>query len=337
MRCTTPASLGAVALLLATGCDYTGDWLFAGEVEGVPGVWHLEDQEQRLIEPRIIESYEELQEATIYAEVGPSGTTELGGVTLEFLGTGGDICVWVDPETVWWNQAVNPAPVGPAEPWTYPDNIYDDGDLDLYVGLSVYYTGSPGERLGDFVVSYEDSLGNEVPIQLAECRNVGQQEGIDAHAGRAMPEWCNIRDTQPGISYTAVLQTFSTPLDDDRLGFGVIVAEGACEDLRSLAGGAGFAATPYRLEECVIMGESMVPQKNDHGPWYGRSAITAWGESEAFEAHFCSDKNMRSYCRKEADEKLVSGGPGCSWELEPGENDRCYCGDKTDTPQGGAF
>ena len=60
MRCTTPASLGAVALLLATGCDYTGDWLFAGEVEGVPGVWHLEDQEQRLIEPRIIESYEEL-------------------------------------------------------------------------------------------------------------------------------------------------------------------------------------------------------------------------------------------------------------------------------------
>ncbi|MFT4628012.1 MAG: hypothetical protein ACI8PZ_006706 [Myxococcota bacterium] len=337
MRFTTTAGLGIAAMMFASGCDYTGDWLFAGEVEGLPGVWHMEDQDQRLIVPRVVTTYEELQDATIYAEVGPSGTTELGGVTIEFEGNGSDICVWVDPETVWWNQAVNPSAVGAAEFWTYPDNVYDDGDLDLYVGLSVYYTGSPGERLGDFVVSYEDSLGNEVPIQLAECRNNGAQEGIDAHAGRAMPEYCNIRDTQPGISYTAVLQTFSTPVDDDRLGFGLLITEGSCEDLRSLAAGAGFASTNYRLEECVIMGESMVAQKGDFGPWYGKSSITSWAESEAFEAHFCSDKNMRSYCRKESDDKLGNGGSGCSWSDAPGENDRCFCGDETDTPQGGAF
>ncbi len=119
--------LTIAAVLFACGCDYTGDWLFAGEVQGVPGVWHLEDEEGRLVVPRVVQTFEELQAATIYAEVGPSGTTELGGVTIEFMGTGGDICVWVDPETAYWNQAVAVQPSVQGEPWTYPEHqIFDE-------------------------------------------------------------------------------------------------------------------------------------------------------------------------------------------------------------------
>ncbi len=84
------------------------------------------------------------------------------------------------------------------------------------------------------------------------------------------------------------------------------------------------------------MGESMMPQGREYGPWYGHDAIKSWGEAEAFEAHFCSGKNMRSFCNDEFD-TVITSGPGCSWDLTPSEDDRCYCGDETDTPEGGAF
>ena len=38
-----------------------------------------------------------MEEATIYGEIGPNGSTELGGVTADFEGTGGSVCVFVDP------------------------------------------------------------------------------------------------------------------------------------------------------------------------------------------------------------------------------------------------
>ena len=45
---------------------------------------------------------------------------------------------------------------------------------------------------------------------------------------------------------------------------------------------------------------------------------------------------MRSFCNDEFD-TVITSGPGCSWDLTPSEDDRCYCGDETDTPEGGAF
>jgi hypothetical protein len=312
--------------LLAAGCDYTGDWLFAGALEDIPGVWVLEDRDSREVVPRVVASPAEIADAVIYAEIGPSGSTEYGGATFDFVGTGADVCVWVDPETAWWNQAVAPAPTDASRKWTYPDNVFDDGDIDLYGGLSVYYTGSPGVRLGDFEVFYEDSLGNEIPISLSECNNLGVQ-GPNAHAGRGTPEFCTLRTTQVGVSYTIVLQNFSTPLDDDRMGFGLLVVEGSCEDLRTLAGTARF-----QEDECLILGESIVPQKGDHGPWYGQGAIVSWENSIAFEEHYCGEARMQAYCQEEAEGQLAPGAPGCSWADAPLEGDRCFCGDLSNTP-----
>jgi hypothetical protein len=330
-----------------TGCDYSGDWLFAGVVDDVPGVWHLEDQDTYLITPRVITNLQELEEATIYGEIGPNGSTELGGVTADFEGTGGSVCVFIDPETAWWSQAVSPAPDDFGSFWSYPDNVFDDGDIDLYVGLSVYYTGSPGERMGDFFVSYTDGLGREVPLQLSECSSsIGAQGQTNAHAGRAMPEYCTIPNTQPGISYTIALQTFATPLDDDRLGFGMIVSEGTCDDIILIVrreAGLGEGVTDNRLEECVIQGESIRPKRgNELGPWYGYTDLSSseaiWGGSLEFEEHFCSTKRMTSFCKSEAEAKLTGeGATGCSWNAQPTEDTRCYCGDITDTPEGGSF
>ncbi len=369
--------LVSTAALLGS-CDYSGDWLFAGQVEGVPGVYALTDEDvdldfdgvsgeweaddedldgdgafgerepradEKYIIPRRVTSMDELRAATIYGEVGPSGSTELGGVTAAFLGTGGDVCVWVDPETAWWSQAVSPAPNEFGNYFSYPDNVFDDGDLDLYVGLSVYYTGSPGERMGDFFVSYTDSLGNEVPLQLSECTNTGFQGQLNAHAGRAMPEYCDVSNTQKDISYTIAMQTFSTPLDDDRLGYGLLVTEGTCDDLMATLRTSGEIldeGTEFRLEECLIQGESINPNKAKNGPWYGYAELggegAIWELSEEFEQHFCGTKRMSGFCKDEAEAQLTGeGAAGCAWNSLPDKDNRCYCGDMSDTPKGGSF
>ena len=57
-----------------------------------------------------------------------------------------------------------------------------------------------------------------------------------------------------------------------------------------------------------------------------------------FEEHFCSTKRMTSFCKNEAEAKLTGeGAAGCSWNDQPTEDTRCYCGDLTDTPQGGSY
>ena len=49
----------------------------------------------------------------------------------------------------------------PVEQYLYPDNVFDDGDLDLFAGFSVYYSGSPGVEIGNFQILFEDALGNQ--------------------------------------------------------------------------------------------------------------------------------------------------------------------------------
>jgi hypothetical protein len=319
-----PVVLAGLAL---SGCDFSGDFLFPGLIDGVPPVYVLTQEDGSLFEPVDITSIDDVRANTLYAEVGPPINSEFGGVTLDFIGTGSDVCVWVDPETVFWNQAVAENLQSDfARKWTYPDNFYDDGDIDLFAGLSVYYTGSPGETVGDFVVQYEDSLGNRVPVSLSEC-----SVGIgNAHAGRGFPESCTIRATDLGISYTVLMLTYSTPLDDDRLSYGVLLANGNCENLRTAAGGVTGLG-----DECLILGESMRPQpvSNGYGPYMGFDNVDSWPGSVEFEQEFCDpEARMRRFCNDEADAVGL-----CQWDEIENQDKRCYCGDPNDTPKGGAF
>ena len=101
------------------------------------------------------------------------------------------------------------------------------------------------------------------------------------------------------------------------------------------------------VDECLIQGESLIPDPNEFGPHYGFDAAASriWPESMDFETHFCLDAaaenaQMRQFCNNEADEIAASGGR-CGWEdFQPDADpdlERCYCGDPIDTPDGGSF
>lgn len=339
------SAIKTTALLVASAatlgaCDYTGDWLFAGFVEGIPGVYHIyaEDGGQYLTPIPRDSSADEIEAATMYLEIGPEPGAALGGVTFNFLGTGGPVCVFVDPETAAWNNSVAAEQDEVQRAWSYPDNPFDDGDLDVFVGLSAYYNGSPGVAMGDFRVTYSDSLGNEVPIELSECSNTNVFDDPGRFfSGRGMPELCNLSYTDPGISYTAALSTFSTPLDDDRLGYGLLLFDGTCDTLlETMSATEGDSATL----ECVILGESLLPEPNptSYGPYYGYDPSRAWPTVAAFEAEFCRSitGNMRKFCRDEADAK-EEAGLECDWQTPNSIDDRCFCGDPNDVPESGAL
>jgi len=333
-------------MMALTGCDYSGDWLFGGSTPGLPDVYELQAEGGGLFVPADITTVEELQAATIYGELGPPQTTGYGGATFEFVGTGEDVCIWLDPEVATWNQAVSERPLDANLKWTYPDNIYDDGDVDLLAGLSVYYTGSPGEVIGDFVVAYEDSLGNDIPISLAGCPNTEGIIGDDAVAGRGSPEFCTLSATDAGISYSVLLRTWSTPLDDDRLSYGLVLANGDCQALRALGG-----SQTAQQDECVIQGESLVPEPlssdnvDDYLPYYGWDAASAhiYPRSVEFEFEFCNidpGHRMRQFCNQERRD-IAEAGLECLWNTLQEDDaintdEKCYCGDPSDTPSGGA-
>ena len=112
-----------------------------------------------------------------YGLLGQAPTGVKGGATFTFRGTGDRVCIVTDPETVFWNTAV--ASVNPDDKYSYADLEQDDGDIDLFAGLSSYYTGSPGVELGDFKGFYTDSLGNSVAIEYGECFQYGAQSGMN--------------------------------------------------------------------------------------------------------------------------------------------------------------
>ena len=97
------------ALLALVGCDYSGDQFYGEVIPHVPGVIHLGNE----IEVSVVTTPEEAQAAAFYSELGQMGSVAGGGATLNFLGNGGVVCVWVDPETLRWNQSV--AAASPAE------------------------------------------------------------------------------------------------------------------------------------------------------------------------------------------------------------------------------
>lgn len=282
----------ALALGALTACDYTGDFLFPGELEGTPGVIDF-----GIVEP--VPKAEYLDNVH-YGEVGPSAVGANGGATLRFLGTGGSVCLWIDPEAVTWNTAVAPAGDGNL---AYPDNIFDDGDLDLSAGQAVYYNGILEESIGDFRVGYQDDLGNPIEIALNECVMTDLFGDIGAHAGRANPEFCTISNTAPGVEYIAALTTWSTPLDDDKLSFGALVIDTTCREFKNFVSGSEWE------DECVIKNEA-----RDDGE-------TRSGFSE-FEDTLCGEADgLAAYCEAEAIAKNCNN-----------PEETCFCGDPTDLP-----
>lgn len=342
----------AAALLVGIGCNISGDFVAPDAIPGMPGIVDLGQ-----VPISDVSTAQEIADAVIYGEVGPTGTPEVGGVTFTFEGINDDVCLWVDPETVAWAQSI--APATPRANFTFPDNIHDDGDFDITAGLTTFYTGNPGDdredptaRIGDFFVQYTDPLGNVVPVNLVECNirsNRTQQFG--AKAGRGMPEYCTIGATTNGVRYTVVLETFSLPLDDDRLSYGMLLVRGSCDELRSLARASSAIA-----DECVIRGESLMPGRAtgrraaDLGladPTWLAGEQPTWPGSVEFEDAFCAPFNenaeppelpLRTFCRQERN-RTIGTGESCAWNNSPADEDltRCYCGDPTTTPSVGGL
>lgn len=318
----------------AVGCDYDGDFLFPQPSENVPGIIDLGTLTPDTLseEPTL----EELRDLVKYGEVGATGTAAIGGLSFQFRGTGRDMCIFVDPETVSWSQSV--ARQSPVQGFRWPDNLIDDGDLDLYAGVSVYYSGSPGVEIGGFEVRYQDSLGNEIPVEFNECViEAPDYRGGGAHSGRAMPEYCTLGSTQTDVDYTVVLETWSPPGDDNRLGYGLLFVEAPCSTVEAL-----IQENTLDSSECLILGESINPIVVDNAehdyreqPFLGTGPATAdqfaWEESTTIEQLFCNvyantaDDGLVRYCEEE-DERLQARSD-CERE-----GVRCYCGDFAETP-----
>lgn len=185
---------------------------------------------------------------------GSVGTPEpgvRGGATFTFKGTGDVVTILMDAETVYWNTSISP--IAPNESYVYPDNIRDDGDMDLFAGLSTYYTGSPGVTVGDFKGYYTDSLGSTVEIEYTECQQSGSNDNDDAHSGRGAAELCTVDTSKhPGVDYTVVLETFSTPLNDGVLSFAAMV-------ISTPEGESGSGDPIYDINpsECNLVGEAL--------------------------------------------------------------------------------
>ena len=206
-----------------------------------------------------------------YGQVGLAEVGEKGGATFTFRGTGDNVCLIVDPEAVFWNQSVSAT--RPQSRYTYPDLEEDDGDIDMFAGLSAYYNGSPGVEVGDFRGIYTDSLGNQIEIEYGLCQQAGYQTGMtNSHSGRATVEFCTINtENYEDVEYTVVLETFSVPLDDGALSFGVVALDGSCSG----------------IDECTLYGEALTPEP--------ASAATE-GCSLNLEAAYCDRENLATFC-----------------------------------------
>lgn len=260
--------------LVMVACDRDGSDFVPQPDPDHPGV--LELGELAVIEPSELSGLTpeacgdtDGERRCIYAQVGTSSSDVQGGVTYTFLGTGEPVCLIVDPEAVFWNQSISPTEPDPA--YGYPDNPRDDGDIDMFAGLSSYYNGSPGVELGDFEGIYTDSLGNSVTIEYGECNQTGRLGQDDAHGGRGAPEYCQIATSgREGVQFTVVLKTFSTPLDDGVMSFAAVAVNGKCRELG--------------IDECTLADEALDPESG--APRDGYAGL---------EAAFCNNEQA-TYC-----------------------------------------
>jgi hypothetical protein len=190
---------------------------------GLRDIVTLEERESAGFDPRTSPN-------VIYDRLGaPENPGIFGGATMSFLGTGGPVCVVFDPEAVFW---FNQLDTDTLRRYRYRDHIEDDGDADLSVGLTAYYTGSPGVAMGDFNAGYDDALGTSHTMAFNECVQVGRFGDTNVHSGRGTTEFCEIdTDQRAGIPFTVVVRTFALPIDDSVLSYGLAVYEGSCDDI----------------------------------------------------------------------------------------------------------
>ena len=140
------------------------------------------------------------------------GGGERGGMTGTFIPNGGPVCVIMDPEGTFNGGGTS---------------HLDDGDIDLFVGRAADYTGTPGVTMGDFEGEYVDPLGVSHVLNQNLCTQYDIFGLPGAHAGAAAPEFCEV-ETESGVPYLAVGETFSVPPDDGLLTVSVAVVSGSC-------------------------------------------------------------------------------------------------------------
>ncbi len=234
-----------VLLSLFAGCDREGQLYAAQPNPDYPFLQDLgefrvisaADQEANLVGTEFLSYADALQEpddqgrrGVHYGGLGaPEDPSYYGGATFSFEGTGGSVCLVVDPEVVFWNQSQDSTAT--TSDYLYVDATAPDGDLDLDAGLTAYYTGSPGVEMGDFASAYTDAGGVDHSLDGSACTQIGSQN-TPAHAGRSTVEFCTIDTSgRAGVSYTAVLDTFMLPIDDSVVHFATAVFEGSCANL----------------------------------------------------------------------------------------------------------
>jgi len=235
------AGLGPVCLL-ASGCDINGlavtqYWDDADRTDLPSDVIDLMQGDDP---PQLVDN-DDGWPAPFIGEVGAVhwGSGDLGGATATFQGTGDDVCLIVDPQTVFRDNWVwtEDGAVGDA---SMDDYLYDDGDLDLLAGFSADYTGTPGQSMGNFERTFVDPNGVERKADFNLCIMFDYWGVAGGSAGRASPDYCTI-ETVADVQYTVALLTFSVPLDDDRLRFAFQMRRGAC---------------PNEVDECTLRGDA---------------------------------------------------------------------------------
>jgi hypothetical protein len=298
----------SLLFLTLVGCDHTG-FAFRPNPSDAPAVSDLGE-----LMPLDVDKWNSGQgaldpmawpESIMYAEVGASanpGTKT--GATAHFKGTGGTVCLVIDPESVFWARSMASSGGGR---YKYDDNYGDDGDLDMDVGLTAFYTGSPGVEMGDFKAVYTDDAGADHSLEFNECVMAGYGGATDVHAGRSSPERCALDTTQTaGVEYTIALTSFSLPLNDSRLAYAVgvfDVGDGNCDDVFK----------NVDAEECLFTNEAGLGAAGDEAQdqyWTG------------IEAAFCQGPGkVNDYCEAHLDapnapcnEPTVTYDPGNSNE-----------------------
>lgn len=213
----------------------------------------------------------------VYAQVGADvDPAVVGGATFSFRGNGTPICVVMDPETVFWSRVLNASSTG----FEYDDSYADDSDLDMDVGLTAYYTGSPGVEIGDFNGEYTDPSGITHVLAANECVQ-GGYTGDSVHPGRGSVESCPIStDQRAGISFTGMVRTFQLPNDDSIANFALAVFE--------VPGGDRAACTTLSVGECTF------PDEHGLGVGDDRSEV---------EQAFCGGaRKLNDYCAEHLDD-----------------------------------
>lgn len=156
---------------------------------------------------------------------GPAkGDGERGGITGTFIANGGPVCVIIDPEGTFAGGGTS---------------HLDDGDSDLFVGRAADYTGTPGISMGEFAGEYVDPLGVSHVLNQNLCTQYDYYGLPGAHAGAAAPEFCEVQ-TDAGVPFLVVGETFSVPPDDGMLTVAVQVRSGTCPSIVESTLGSDF-------------------------------------------------------------------------------------------------